>query len=160
MKELTVSVVMPNLNGEELLEKNLPSLLMAGQNPKNHIKEIIVVDDGSEDGSVKLLASNFPQVKVIKHKVNRGFSASVNTGVRSSKGDLILLVNTDVIPEPDFLEPVLKHFEDPKVFAVSLHEKGYGSAKGNFTDGYIELALGEESDSAHPSFYVSGGSGV
>ncbi len=156
----TVSVVMPNLNGEILLEKNLPYLLKAKENSFNNIKEIIIVDDGSWDNSVSLIKSKFPQVKLVRHKVNRGFSASVNTGVRSAKGDLILLINTDVLPEEDFLISVIPHFNNQKVFAVSLHEKGYGWAKGYFGDGYIQLAQGEETKDLHQSFYVSGGSGV
>ncbi len=159
-KELAISVVMPNLNGEKLLEKNLPVLIAAKNYAPNQITEIIIVDDGSEDGSVNLLKKNFPEVRVIKHTVNRGFSAAVNTGVRAAKGDLILLINTDVLPNGDFLVGVLPHFTDSKVFAVSLHEKGYGSARGYFGDGYIQLAMGEESNKSHSSFYVSGGSGV
>ncbi|MCX6705299.1 MAG: glycosyltransferase family 2 protein [Candidatus Woesebacteria bacterium] len=160
MKNFTVSVVIPNLNGEKLLEKNLPSLFLAKDNPENRILEIIIVDDGSSDGSVKLITSKFSQIKLIKHKTNRGFSASVNTGVRAAKGDLILLINTDVIPAEDFLIPVFKHFENNKVFAVSLHEKEFGWAKGSFFDGYIQLAMGKESVEPHSSLYVSGGSGV
>jgi GT2 family glycosyltransferase len=160
MKKLAVSAVIPNLNGEKLLEKNLPFLLAAKDNLENCLSEIIIVDDGSWDGSVKLITSKFPQVRLIKHKVNRGFSAAVNTGVRMAKGNLILLLNTDVIPSEKFLVPVLKHFENKKVFAVSLHEKGFGWASGNFADGYIQLAMGEEGGKANRSFYVSGGSGV
>ena len=73
---------------------------------------------------------------------------------------MILLINTDVIPDEDFLVPVFKHFENKKVFAVSLHERGFGWAKGSFSEGYIQLAMGEESVKPHESFYVSGGSGV
>ena len=155
-----VSVIMPNLNGEKLLEKNLPKLIEAKNFLGNMISEIVIVDDGSWDGSVNLLKSKFPEVKLVRHKVKRGFSAAVNTGVRSSRGDLILLINTDVIPEKDFLVSVLPHFKNPRVFAVSLHERGYGYAKGSFGDGYIQLAQGEESETSHDSFYVSGGSGV
>lgn len=160
MKNLTVSVIIPNLNGEKLLEKNLPSFIKARKNPKNNIKEIIVVDDGSWDNSVDFLKTNYPEIRIIKHKINRGFSAAVNTGARSSKGDLLLLINTDVLPEENFLESVLKNFEDKKVFAISLHEKNYGYAKGHFSGGYIELEMGDEPKETHPSFYVSGGSGI
>lgn len=158
--KFTVSVIMPNLNGEKLLEKNLPALLHAKDNSENHILEIIIVDDGSWDNSVKLISSKFPEVKLIKHKKNRGFSAAVNTGARTAKGDLLLLINTDVIPDNNFLVPVLAHFNDKKVFAVSLHERGFGWAKGSFGDGYIQLAMGEEGTDFHTSFYVSGGSGL
>ncbi|PJA42922.1 hypothetical protein CO176_00990 [Candidatus Woesebacteria bacterium CG_4_9_14_3_um_filter_39_10] len=154
------SVIIPNYNGEKLLTENLPLVIKAMNNPANGICEIIVVDDGSWDGSVRLIKEKFPQVKVIKHKINRGFSASINTGVRGSSGDLLVLLNSDVIPDEDFLISTLPHFKNPKVFAVSLHEKGYGWARGGFKDGYIQILPGEESDSFHESFYVSGGSGV
>jgi len=72
----------------------------------------------------------------------------------------MLLLNNDVAPSYDFLLASLKHFEDDKVFAVSMHEKNYGYAKGSFSGGYIELAMGEEAETAHSSFYVSGGSGI
>lgn len=160
MKKYNISVIMPNINGEALLRKNLPILLKAKANKKNKIKEIIVVDDGSWDQSVSLLKKSFPEVKLIKHKVNRGFSAAVNTGARASSGELLLLINTDVIPNEDFLEPIFRHFENDKVFSVSLHERGYGGARGYFADGYIQLGMKDESKSSHQSFYVSGGSGV
>ncbi|HJY98710.1 MAG TPA: glycosyltransferase family 2 protein [Patescibacteria group bacterium] len=159
-KEISVSVVIPSFNGKSLLGKNLPKVVAASKKSENRIKEIIIVDDGSVDDSVKYVKENFPAVKMIKHKVNRGFSAAVNTGVRSSTGSIILLLNNDVLPGTPFLAPALKHFDDPNVFSVSLHEKGYGWAKGSFTDGYINIGMGNESTETHTSFYVSGGSGL
>ena len=157
---MKVSIVIPNYNGEKLIEKNFPKVVEAWNNPLNNISEVVIVDDGSIDESVKLIATKFPKVKLIKHKVNRGFSASVNTGVRAATGDLVLLLNTDVLPEKNFLVSVLPHFKDQKVFAVSVHEKGYGYCMTNFSEGYIQLALGPEPKKVHSSFYVSGGSGV
>lgn len=158
---MKVSVIMPNINGKSILEKNLPKLFEAVANPINKIHEVIIVDDGSWDESIEFITNNYAKkVKLIKHKKNRGFSAAINTGVRASTGDLLLLINTDVIPEKNFLTWVLPHFKDPKVFSVSIHEKGYGSAIGFFGEGYIQLAMGKENDKAHKSFYVSGGSGV
>lgn len=157
---MRISIVIPNFNGEELLRKNLPLVLKAKDNPLNEIMEIIVVDDASIDGSVSLIKNDFPEVKVIKHQINRGFSASVNTGVRTAKGELVVLMNTDVIPSQDFLVAVFPHFKNERVFGVSLHEEGYSWAKGIFKDGYIEIAPGEETSKAHLSFWVSGGSGV
>ena len=161
MKNFTVSVVVPNFNGEKLLEKNLPFILSAKENRENRIDEIIIVDDGSQDGSIKLISSMFPQVKLIKHRINRGFSASVNTGVRAAKGDLICLLNSDVVPETNFLESVFSHFLKPKVFAISLNEIGnYSWARGSFINGFIEHSIGLKSLVPHDTFWVSGGSGV
>lgn len=158
---MSVSIVMPNFNGKSILEKNLPKLFDAVNNSENHIVEVIVVDDKSWDNSVSFINQNYKdKIKLMKHTINRGFSAAVNTGVRASKGDLILLINTDIIPEKNFLEPIIPHFKNPKIFAVSAHEKGYGSAKGFFTDGYIQLSMNLETENVTTSFYVSGGSGV
>lgn len=143
-----------------LLEKNLPKVLKAKEHKENNILEIIVVDDASSDESVDLLKKKFPEVKVVKHKVNRGFSSSVNTGARTSKGELLVLLNTDVIPEKDFLVSVLPLFKDDDLFAVSLSEKGYSWAKGKFENGFVEHEPGMKSRKAHDTFWVSGGSGV
>lgn len=155
-----VSVIIPNYNGEELLQKNLPAVLSAMENKSNNIIEVIVVDDASTDKSVELLKSDYPEAKVIKHKVNRRFSAAVNTGARASKGNLICLLNSDVSPSINFLETVLPHFKDPDVFGVSLTEIGHSWAKGYFEKGYILHKPGNKSNKTHASFWVSGGSGV
>jgi GT2 family glycosyltransferase len=158
--QLKVSVILPNYNGQGLLKKNLPKVLAAKENIKNNILEVIVVDDASPDESVKVLKEEFPEVRVIKHKVNRGFSATVNTGARGAKGELLALLNTDVIPEKDFLEEIIPYFTDENVYAVSMHEKGYGWAKGSFKDGYLAHASGPEGKKPHITLWVSGGSGV
>lgn len=113
-----VSIIIPNRNGAELLQKNLPFVLdAAGGN------EIIVVDDASTDASLDLLSKKFPSVKVIKKTHNDGFASSVNMGVREATGEIVVLLNTDVRPEKDFLAPLVKHFSDPSVFAVGCLEK-------------------------------------
>lgn len=158
---MNISIVIPNYNGQELLEKNLPSVIEASLNLKNNISEIIVVDDGSTDTSVDFLTKKFKnQIKLIKHTKNRGFSSAVNTGVRSSSGDLIVLLNSDVAPSVNFLETVIPIFEDDKVFSVSFHEKGHGFSKGLFADGYIQQPSGPEINKVSLTFYTNGGSGA
>lgn len=147
--------------GVILLAKNLPSILRAKENLKNEIIEIIVVDDKSKDDSVDFLKKNYAgKIRLVQHKVNRGFSATVNTGARSAKGQLLCLLNTDVVPQEDFLTAVLPHFENEKIFAISLHEKGYANALGRFQNGFIEHSPGKEKDTAQETFWVNGGSGV
>lgn len=156
----SVSIVIPNYNGEELLSKHLPDVVKAYKNERNRILEVILVDDASIDRSTRLLKKFFPEVTVYKHRLNRGFSSSVNTGVRYAKGELICLLNTDVSPKNNFLVSALHHFEEQNIFAVSLHEEGYGWARGFFRDGFIEHTPGKESKKAHESFWASGGSAV
>lgn len=158
---MKVSIVIPSFNTDFLLEKNLPVVLKASTNPGNNILEVIIVDDASKDKSASIVKEKFPTIRLFRHKINRGFSASVNTGVRSARGDLICLLNTDVLPSVDFLEKALPHFENPKVFAVSLNEIGsYSWAKGSFRNGFIEHEPGTKDDKPHFTFWVSGGSGV
>lgn len=157
---MKVSVIIPNYNGKELLAKNLPDVIKAAQYKKNKIFEIIIVDDASSDGSVKFLRENFKGLRIIQHKKNRGFSASVNMGARAAKGNLLALLNSDVLPKKDFLEQVIPHFKKKNVFAVSLHEEGYGWVRGKFENGFIGHEPGPESTKVQESFWVSGGSGV
>ncbi len=158
---MKISIVMPNLNGRFVLEKNLPKLFAVVDNPKNNICEVIIVDDGSRDDSVSFLNKEYKEkVKLIKHTKNRGFSSAINTGVRATVGDLVLLINTNVVPEKNFLEALVPHFENPKVFAVSAHENGYGGTRVFFADGYIQLRVIEETKTSGPSIYISCGSGV
>lgn len=155
-----VSLVIPNFNGRDLLLKNLPKVIESSRQKSNSIKEIIVVDDCSTDDSVKVLEDRFPKIVIVRHKMNRGFSASVNTGVRSATGKYVCLLNSDVIPSKYFLKPVFALLKQKDVFAVSLSEKDYSWARGMFTDGYINHEIGTESKTIHLSFWASGGSGI
>jgi len=158
---MTISIIIPNFNGRELVEKNLPKVVEAKANKRNSIKEIIVVDDASTDTSVKYLREKFgKEIRLIVHKKNRGFATSINTGVRMAKGELVCLVNSDVTPSKDFLETMDGDFEDPQIFGVSLHEKGYGYAKGKFKDGFIVHQGLAESKKLETTFWASGGSCV
>ncbi len=158
---MNVSIVIPNYNGKELLEKNLPKVIDAAQYKKNNIIEIIVVDDASKDNSVEYLKQEFKKnIRLLVHENNTGFSATINSGVKVAKAELVCLINTDVIPSRNFLETMSEDFEDPKVFGVSLHEKGYGYAKGKFENGFIVHIGMSESKKVEESFWASGGSCV
>src|SRR5258708_2024965 len=158
---MNITIVIPNFNGRDLLEKNLPKVIDAKGNKKNKIIEIIVVDDGSIDDSVKFLKEKFgKEVRIIVHTKNRGFATSINTGVRMAKGELVCLLNSDVVPFKNFLETVQEDFDDNQVFGVSLHEKGYGYARGKFKDGFIVHVGMPESKKVEISFWASGGCSV
>jgi GT2 family glycosyltransferase len=159
-KETKVSIVIPVYNTKDLIKKNLPKVLLAKKTASNHIVEIIVVDNGSPDKSADIIKKEFPEIRLIRHSINRGFSAAVNTGARAASGNLLVLLNSDVIPEKDFLERIFSSFEDPNVFAVTLHENGYSWARGYFEDGFVGLGEGTGEKDIHESFWVNGGSGV
>lgn len=140
--------------------KNIPRVVKASQNASNNIREIIIVDDGSKDNSIGYLKESFPQIRLIKHRKNRGFSAAVNSGARATKYQLICLLNNDVFPSVNFLKYSVKHFDNEKVFGVSFHEEGYGWAKGKFKNGFITHEGVNEDKKPHETFWVNGGSGL
>jgi GT2 family glycosyltransferase len=149
---MKTSVVIPNWQGEKLLEKNLPKVMEIGAD------EVIIVENGSTDGSLELLLTKFPTVKTIINKKNEGFARGVNRGVMEARGDIIILLNTDVIPEKNILKFILPHFEDKDLFAISFNEGNWSWAKGFLRDGLIEHNSGEKTEKTHISFWASGGS--
>lgn len=112
------SIVIPNYNGEKLLQKNLPQIISAID--KN--TEIIVVDDASTDGSVMMLLKKFPTIKIIQHETNLRFGAACNSGVKETQAEIVILLNSDVIPVHGFIEKLISHFDDSKVFSVGCKE--------------------------------------
>ena len=95
------TVVIPNWNGRDLLEKYIPSIVeaLAG----NDANEILVVDNASQDGSVEFLREHFPQVTVVALEGNRGFGGGSNAGFRAARNDVVVLLNSDMRVAPDFL---------------------------------------------------------
>ena len=111
------SAVIPNWNGKDLLEKYLPSVVEAfAGNPAN---EIIVVDNGSTDGSAEYVRAAFPQVKLIALEKNLGFGGGSNAGFRAARNRIVVLLNSDMRVAPDFLAPLLDGFREPGIFSVS-----------------------------------------
>src|SRR6202035_3914162 len=113
----SASVVIPNWNGRDLLEKYLPSVIEAlAGNPAN---EIIVVDNGSQDGSAAFVSEHFPSVRLLALERNLGFGGGSNAGFRAAKNDIVVLLNSDMRVERDFLAPLLEGFTDESVFSVA-----------------------------------------
>ena len=113
----SASVVIPNWNGRDLLEKYLPHVIHALEgNPKN---EIIVVDNGSTDGSAEFVQANFPRVRLLALKTNLGFGGGSNAGFAAATNDIVVLLNSDMRVEADFLAPLLQGFTDETVFSVA-----------------------------------------
>lgn len=113
----TASVVIPNWNGRGLLESYLPSVIEAMRGDPDN--EIIVVDNGSTDGSAKFVRERFPEVRLLALERNLGFGGGSNAGFRAARNDIVMLLNSDMRVEPDFLAPLLECFDDETVFSVS-----------------------------------------
>ena len=111
----SISAILPNFNGKDLLQSNIPSLINA---LKNFDHEIIIVDDHSTDDSVSFLKEFYPQIIVIQNKENQGFPSTCNKGITVAKKDLICIVNTDVTFTDDYFTNASSSFTSPEVFAV------------------------------------------
>ena len=95
-----VAVVIPNYNGERWLPGVLESVAAQSIAPA----EVLVVDDGSVDGSLALLAQRFPRVRVLALGRNGGFARAANAGITAASAEAVALVNTDVLLAPDWIE--------------------------------------------------------
>lgn len=95
----TVSVVIPNWNGRRWLDPCLEALGAQDRPPD----EVIVVDNGSSDGSVDHLRAAHAHVDVLEMGTNTGFAHAANAGVERARGEFVALVNTDVVLAPDWI---------------------------------------------------------
>ena len=77
--------------------------------------EVVVVDNGSVDGTVQAVAEEFPDVLLVRLEENVGFGRAVNLGAERATGEVLLVVNNDAVPAPDFAERMVAPFADPAV---------------------------------------------
>ncbi|MFD3165757.1 glycosyltransferase family 2 protein [Herpetosiphon sp. NSE202] len=109
------SVIILNWNGRALLADCLNALL-----PQCDASiEVLVVDNGSHDGSAAWLYQHYPHVRLLVLPKNRGFSGGVNVGLHVARGDVLLLLNNDAIVEPNFIAAILAPFEQQPTLATS-----------------------------------------
>jgi GT2 family glycosyltransferase/glycosyltransferase involved in cell wall biosynthesis len=164
------SIVILNWNGKDLLAQGLPSVLKAVE-ADGRPHEIIVVDNGSTDGSVEFVARKFGSVRVVALPHNAGFGAGNNAGVRAAAHEVVVLLNNDMAVDSGFLRPLLDGFRE-NTFAVSsqiFHQDASarreetGKTSACFRRGLIEYAhLPVEPGTAvrpyYPAFWAGGGS--
>ena len=108
---MKASVIVLAWNGVEYLEHCLDAVL--SQDYADF--EVIVVDNGSTDGSADLVAEHYPQVLLICNERNLGFAAGNNVGLRAATGDVLVLLNQDTVVQPGWLAALVSAFEDPTV---------------------------------------------
>lgn len=104
---IMTSIIIVTYNRLDLIKKCLAAV--TNNAPKD--SEIIIVDNNSSEGVVKFVKDNYPKIKVLANKKNTGFAVGNNQGVRASKGDNLLFLNTDAFLEPNTIE-ILEQFLD------------------------------------------------
>jgi len=105
--KMKVSIIIPAYNEEEAIKGTLQKL--KGEN-KSQNWEIIVVDDASSDDTAKFASET--GVKVIRHPYNKGYGASLKTGVRNAKNDIVVFMDADDQHNPNDIGALLEHIGD------------------------------------------------
>src|SRR5262245_6474737 len=98
-EDLRPAVYIPSLNAEALLPRTLESLRR-----QTRPVDVVLVDNGSTDGSLELARERFEEVEVIEHGRNLGFGPAINRAVAERPADPVVLLNNDVECEPGLIE--------------------------------------------------------
>lgn len=98
-----VSLIVVNFNRVNLLRECLDSVAKL----RGPVPELIVVDNGSTDGSAEMVQQQFPTAQLIRNRENRGFCAANNQGIALARGRWVALLNNDAVVEPGWLEALL-----------------------------------------------------
>jgi GT2 family glycosyltransferase len=135
MSDRSVSIAIPSLNAE----RHLPGCLDALRAQARPPAEVIVVDNGSADGTRAMLAERYPEVQLVALERNYGFAGGSNRGVAAASSPLVCVLNSDARPRPDWLERLLAAPAPDEVWA-------WGSVLVSSSDGRVESAGDHWSD--------------
>jgi GT2 family glycosyltransferase len=113
--DVRATVVIPTLNARELLAEALDAL-----ETQTVEHDVVVVDNASSDGTAELVAERWPRVRVVRLDENLGFGRAVNRGAELAETEALVLINNDVICEPDFLERLLETLDGADMAAGVL----------------------------------------
>jgi GT2 family glycosyltransferase len=152
---MLISFVILNYNGKELTERCIDSLTRSISEVDY---EIIVVDNGSSDGSVEYLKNKFPSIKIVEEGYNK-FITAYNDGVKKAKGEWVFLLNNDMLFEKGFLDYILPHLTDEDIFAIGskmVNPERQVEKNANYPDfkcGYLWIKTKDVS-SFSPTIYI------
>jgi GT2 family glycosyltransferase len=165
------TIIIVNWDGKHLLAECLPAVIEAVKHDGME-HDILVVDNGSTDGSVDFIRQNFSCVRILELDQNYGFIGGNNRGVAAVQTDTFVLLNNDMIVDREFLTPLLDGFRDPSVFAVTSQvffadstrrREETGKTRARFENGFFYLWHDDipRSDASKESiavFWAGGGS--
>lgn len=172
---MKAAIVILNWNTRKFLKELLPKVI----DSVRHLDgvEVIVADNASDDGSVDLMKSMFPQIRTLSFDRNYGFTGGYNKALKEIQADYYILMNSDVETGKGWLEPLLEWMEShpecgacaPKLMNWhNLQEFEYAGAAGGFIDsfgypfcrgrvmGRIETDYGQYDELQKEVFWVSG----
>jgi len=128
----SISVIVFNYNGRHFLKTCFDSILKQSYKPY----EIILMDDCSTDDSVEFTGKNYPSIKIVQHKKNRGIAAATNTGFNSAKGSYIIAIHNDAVADKNWLKELVNSMEKTGGKTVCIegtvdHPQGIGIINGS-----------------------------
>ncbi|CAM3741782.1 glycosyltransferase family 2 protein [Aquirufa aurantiipilula] len=103
---MSVAIVILNFNGKHFLEKFLPSVIASCP-----VGSIYVADNGSSDDSVDFLKNHFPEVHILLGEGNLGYAGGYNRALKSIQADYFVLMNSDIEPSENWLNPLIDYME-------------------------------------------------
>lgn len=112
---MTLSIVILTLNSKENILKCLKAIQPACP---NYEYEIIIIDNGSSDETIKLIESNYPDCKLIKNKTNLGVAKARNIGIQAANGEYLLILDDDVVMHPLSLEKLIRIISDDETIGL------------------------------------------
>lgn len=115
---MDIAIVILNWNGRDFLNRFLPSVVE--HSPKRLGARVVVADNGSTDGSVEFLETNFPNVEIIRLDKNYGFTGGYNRALAKLEADYFLLLNSDVQVSDGWLAPLIERAESSKNIAAVM----------------------------------------
>lgn len=116
MQEIKVTVVIPNYNGIKYIRDCMDSLRKQEGIPF----DLLIVDNGSKDGSLEVLQEEYTEARVIALEENTGFCHAVNLGIQNSNTPYVILLNNDTVVKAGFVESLVKAIEESeRIFSVS-----------------------------------------
>ena len=133
-----ISISIVNLNGKDYLKDCLESLEKLNY-PEDKI-EILIVDNGSADDSVKFVKDRFPRVKIIQNNKNNGFAKANNQAAELAKGEYIAFLNNDTRVDKDWIIELLKPiYENREVVASGSKVLSFDGGSLDFVGGMINF---------------------
>jgi hypothetical protein len=136
--KIDIAVVILNWNGQQWLEKFLPTVI-----EKSSMANIYIADNASTDDSVSLIENNFPSVKIIQNRLNEGYAKGYNDALKDLKEKYFVLLNSDIEVTDNWIEPIINLMEEnpnisacqPKILDYNNKDSfEYAGASGGYID--------------------------
>jgi GT2 family glycosyltransferase len=153
LHKIDLSIIVPVFNKQSLTQKMLESLVETL--PQNLMAELIIVDDASTDGTSAWLESltisdlACPQIKtlkVLKNSHNLGYAKSNNLAAKQAKGEILALLNNDLVLKPNWLDPMLALFDQQPPVPIIVGNLQYQPETGALDHAGIEVRINPESN--------------